>query len=222
LPSLFFTIIDLGDNKACTLFCFILKELDKMDLRKRLREETKSLHDKSEQTFLFKKILLQEITLSDYQLLIQKFYGFITPCEALIDSLPCKSVIKKRKKKPWLEQDLHALKISNNHDTNLSICLDLPCLSEYEQVLGYLYVMEGATLGGQIITKMLKTQLQITLDQGGRFFHGYGDKTKIMWNDFCLNLCSINLLEQQNKIINSASDTFNRLHEWMENTTLSA
>lgn len=187
-----------------------------MDLRKRLQEETKSLHDNIEQTFLLKKILQQEITLSDYHLLIQKFYGFIRPCEALIDSLPCSSVIKYRKKKPWLEQDLLSLNRSNHQDTTLPMCIDLPVLSEYEQVLGYLYVMEGATLGGQIITKMLKMQLRITLDQGGRFFHGYGDKTKIMWNHFCLDLCGINYIEQQNKIIHSASDTFKRLHEWLE------
>lgn len=187
-----------------------------MDLRKRLQEETKSLHDKIEQTFLLKKILLQEITLIDYQLLIQKFYGFITPCEALIDSLLCNSVLKNRKKKLWLEQDLLALRLSDHKDTKLSICLDLPCLSEYEQVLGYLYVMEGATFGGQVITKMLKTHLQITEDQGGRYFHGYGDKTKIMWNDFCLHLSSIHYIDQQNKIIHSARDTFKRLHEWME------
>lgn len=187
-----------------------------MDLRKRLQEETKSLHDEIEQSPLLKKIPQREITLSDYQLLIQKFYGFITPCEDLIDSLTCKSIIENRKKKPWLEQDLHALKISNNNDVKLSLCLDLPALSEYEQVLGYLYVMEGSTLGGQVITKMLKSQLQITLDQGCRYFHGYGDKTKIMWNDFCLDLCSITSIEQQNKIIQSAIDTFKRLHEWME------
>lgn len=192
-----------------------------MDLRKRLQEETKSLHGKIEQTFLLKKILLQEITLSDYQLLIQKFYGFIRPCEAWIDTLACKSVIKTRKKKPWLEQDLRALKISNK-DANLLICINLPVLSEYEQVLGYLYVMEGATLGGQVITKMLKTQLQITEDKGGRFFHGYGDKTKIRWNDFCLDLLNINHIEQQNKIIHSARDTFKRLHEWMDCRTLTA
>lgn len=190
-----------------------------MDLRKRLQEETKSLHDKIEQTFLLKSIILQEITLSDYQLLIKKFYGFTAPCEALIDSLTCNVLINNRKKKPWLEQDLLALKIFNDNDTKLPICLDLPVLSEYEQVLGYLYVMEGATLGGQVITKLLKNQLPITLDQGGRFFYGYGDETKLMWDDFCRNLYSINDIEQQNKVVHSASDTFNRLHKWMESKT---
>jgi heme oxygenase len=196
-------------------------ELVEMNLRKRLQDETKSLHEKIEQTFLLKKILLQKITLNDYHLLIQKFYGFITPCEALIDSLTCKSVITNRRKKTWLDQDLKALKISKNNDT-FPMCIDLPALYYYEQVLGYLYVIEGATLGGQVITKMLKTQLHITPDKGGRFFHGYGDKTKIMWNDFCLDLCTINHIELQNKIIQSASDTFKRLHEWMKSRDINS
>lgn len=187
-----------------------------MDLRKQLQEETKSLHDNIEQTFLLKKILRQEITLSDYQLLIQKFYGFIRPCEVLIDSLTCKSVIKNRKKTPWLEQDSQALKLSNNNDPELSMCLYLPVLSNYEEALGYLYVIEGSTLGGQIISKILKTQLQITMNQGGRFFYGYGDQTKAMWNNFCLELYRINPIEQKNKIIHSAIQTFTQLHEWLE------
>lgn len=190
-----------------------------MDLRQRLKDETTNLHDKIEQTFLFKKILQQEITLSDYQLLIQKIYGFITPCEAIIDSLTCKSVIENRKKTPWLEHDLHTLKILTAGDDELLRCLDLPILSEPEHVLGYLYVIEGATLGGQVITKMLKIQLQITVDKGGRFFHGYGDKTKMMWNKFCSHLCSINDVKQQNMIIHAAINTFDRLYEWMENRT---
>ena len=185
-----------------------------MDLRQQLKEETKSLHDKIEQTFLLKKIPLQELTRNDYRLIIKKFYGFIAPCEARIDSLPCRSLLAARRKKPWLEQDLQALKISKNHIMRLK-CRDLPVLSEYEQVLGYLYVMEGATLGGQVITKMIQADLQISLDQGGRFFQGYGDKTKMMWDHFCSTLADIKSVEQKNKIINSASDTFKRLHDWM-------
>lgn len=182
-----------------------------MDLRERLKKETKSLHDKIEQTYLLKKILQHEITFNDYKCLIKKFYAFITPCEDLINSLECRSIIENRKKIPWLEEDLHLLKMDNKFPK----CIDLPVLSEHEDVLGYLYVMEGATLGGQIISKMLKTQLQITQDNGGRYFNGYGDGTEKMWNEFCSCLSSIKDIQQQNKIILSASNTFNQLYKWM-------
>ena len=201
---------------AWVLFYPFLMELELMDLRNRLKEETQSLHDNIEQTFLFKKILQHEITLSDYQRLIKKFYGFIIPCEELIDSLTNKYKLNARKKTPWLIQDLSALKIPTNNDSNLPKCTDLPELCEHEHVLGYLYVMEGATLGGQIITKMLNTQLALTQDSGVRFFYGYGHKTKSMWNDFCSQLSNISDTEQQNMIIHSASSTFIRLSKWMQ------
>ncbi|MBA2709832.1 MAG: biliverdin-producing heme oxygenase [Tatlockia sp.] len=82
--------------------------------------------------------------------------------------------------------------------------------------MGYLYVIEGATLGGQIIIKMIETQLQLTKNLGGRFFYGYGDKTKVMWDKFCINLNEIDSIEQQNIIITSANDTFKKLHKWLE------
>lgn len=192
-----------------------------MDLRKRIKDETRSLHEKIEKTYLFNKIMQKKITLCEYQLLIKVLYGFIAPCEDLIDSLKSRSVIKNRKKKILLEQDINALKISENCDVALPKCADLPVLSEHEYVLGYLYVMEGATLGGQIIAKMLKNQLQVTPDHGGRFFYGYGDETKMMWGEFCSFLCRIHSNEQQNKIIHSARSTFKKLYKWMENRSLS-
>lgn len=191
-----------------------------MDLRTQLKEETKSLHNKIEQTNLLKKIIQNELTPNDYQRLIKKFHGFITPCEDLISTLKCKSIIENRKKKPWLDQDLCALKISTLDDTTPQKCLELPVLLDYEHVLGYLYVIEGATLGGQIISKMLKTQLQITKDQGGRFFYGYGNETKKMWDEYCSLLHNISNAEHKSKIIASARNTYNLLHNWMEEESI--
>jgi hypothetical protein len=82
-----------------------------MDLRQRLKIETKTLHDQIEQTFLLKEILLEQITLYDYQLLIQTFYESMAPCEVMIDSLLCKPCIENKKKMPWLAQHLHTLKV---------------------------------------------------------------------------------------------------------------
>lgn len=190
-----------------------------MDLQHRLKKETKDLHDKMEQSFFFEKILLQKLSLHDYQWLMQRFYDFITPCETRITDLPYRSFITNRKKHHWIEQDLQALKISKNVYSKSSRCSKLPNLSGREHVLGYLYVMERTTLGGRVITKMLKNHLKITLDNGGRFFHGYGEGTRMMWNNFCLNLRVISDVEQQNRVIQSARETFHLLYEWMESRT---
>lgn len=191
-----------------------------MELRQRLKDETASLHDKIEHAFLLEKILRQEITLSDYQQLIRKFYGFISPCEALIQLLPCQSLIGNRNKTPWLTQDLHTQPSFDIDKAELAQGVDLPALTDTDQVLGYLYVMEGATLGGQVIAKRLKIQLHITPENGGRYFHGYGHETKEMWAQMCLILSGIDDIKRQNKVVTSAKDTFILFHRWIEKKTL--
>lgn len=119
-----------------------------------------------------------------------------------------------------LENDLCALNFSNTQIAELPACSDLPVLFQHEHVLGYLYVMEGATLGGQVITKMLRAQLQITLDNGGCYFHGYGRETKKMWDVFCATLDSVEYGEKQDLIVSSACETFGKLNQWLENTEL--
>lgn len=185
-----------------------------MDFHPQLRKETKFLHDQIEQSPLLKKIIDQKISLEEYRFLIKKFYNFIAPCEALINALPCKPIIAGREKTVLLEEDLRALGVIDHVYSEKSWC-SLPQLSEREHVLGYLYVMEGSTLGGQIITQMLQTQLHISVDQGGKFFYGYGKKTKMMWNNFCRDLNNVSDIALQDKIIQSARLTYNTLNEWL-------
>ena len=190
-----------------------------MDLRQRLKTETAPLHDKIEQSFLLKKIIQQKMTREEYPLLIKQFYGFIKPCESLINSLPCKAILNNREKTAFLEQDLQVLGVPKNNLSSLPQCKRIPTLTEHEHVLGYLYVMEGATLGGQVIGGILKNQLQITPHHGGKFFNSYGNNTKNMWHIFCHHLRSITDPEQQNTIFASACLTYSTLSHWLENFT---
>jgi heme oxygenase (biliverdin-IX-beta and delta-forming) len=186
-----------------------------ISLRQRLQMETRTFHDQMEQSSLFKKISLKQITYDEYRLLLTNFYRFIVPCEAIITSLPCKAVIEQREKKGLLEEDLEALGVVESTYLTLPRCSHLPRLSQPEEVLGYLYVMEGATLGGQVITRLLQKQLPITTDHGGKFFFGYGKRTKEMWNNFCVILNNVNDSTQQ-QVITSACLTYATLYQWME------
>jgi len=51
---------------------------------------------------------------------------------------------------------------------------DIPEINDHLQVFGALYVMEGSTLGGQIISQMIARQLGIQ-DKGISFFQNYGN-----------------------------------------------
>jgi len=86
--------------------------------------------------------------------------------------------------------------------------------------LGALYVIEGSTLGGTIISKMIKQQLAIPDNKGLSFFNGYGSETEKMWQDFKLFLDRPLKPAEEAVVIRSANDTFNKFGQWFDNRPL--
>jgi heme oxygenase len=59
------------------------------------------------------------------------------------------------------------------------------------EAIGCLYVIEGSTLGGQIILHSVQKSLNLDAGGGVKFFHGYGARTPGMWKSFISALDSI-------------------------------
>ena len=59
----------------------------------------------------------------------------------------------------------------------------VPEWSRRAAAIGALYVLEGATLGGQVISRHLKS-LGLEPGQGASFFNAYGPRTGDMWKAF--------------------------------------
>ena len=89
----------------------------------------------------------------------------------------------------------------------------LPEISGHAAALGAMYVIEGSTLGGQIICNMLKKQLKI--EDGLSFFSGYGEQTIPMWKRFQAVL-DLPGSQQGDKIIEAANDTFGKFEVWFD------
>ena len=66
----------------------------------------------------------------------------------------------------------------------IEIFSDLPSLDSKERIFGSLYVIEGSTLGGQVISRHLKQQFDLDETNGAAFFSGYGKETGKMWNGY--------------------------------------
>jgi heme oxygenase len=81
-------------------------------------------------------------------------------------------------------------------------------------------VLEGATLGGQIIAKVLQERLGLTNQYGARYFNGYGPNTMKMWVAFCHQLNQVNAL-QERQVVASASMTYMTLIDWMNQEWIS-
>lgn len=54
--------------------------------------------------------------------------------------------------------------------------------------LGYMYVIEGSTLGGRVILKHVQEKLKLDEHRGASFFAGYGSETGVKWKNFLSNL----------------------------------
>jgi heme oxygenase (biliverdin-IX-beta and delta-forming) len=123
----------------------------------------------------------------------------------------------RRLKVPLLVEDLHSL----GRDAGTT-CLahqgDLPDTSTPSRVLGCLYVLEGASLGGQIIRRHIEARLDLAPERGLAFFGGYGEETAAMWRQFSRYLENYAAaLDQsgEDEIIDGARQVFTKLGDWL-------
>ena len=123
-----------------------------------------------------------------YVALLKRFFTLYEPLEKeLGKAADWQSLgwnFEARRKTLWLETDLRALGLEDEELRKLPFCADMPTLHGDAQAIGCLYVVEGATLGGQLISRLLEQSLQIAPDQGGRFFAGYQNQTGAKWKEF--------------------------------------
>ena len=141
----------------------------------RLRAETSQNHSAIESQM---PVLDPSMSLDTYRQLLTRFWGYYAPLEEMLhkeiefywsDKSDKEYICSERAKVPKLERDLKTLGESCE---SLEFCTSLPTLISPAQVLGCLYVIEGATLGGQIISKHLLANLGLSSDSGAAFFNG--------------------------------------------------
>jgi heme oxygenase (biliverdin-IX-beta and delta-forming) len=180
----------------------------------KLKQSTHIHHERASKSI---DILHDHLSIEEYRDILQKLWGFYHPLEALIANRiewPLSLLnFDRRKKIPLLEYDLHIL----GSPSVLPICTELPELIDFAHVLGCLYVLEGATLGGQIIAGHIRQRLGLDQTNGCSYFCSYGTETNDMWNAFCHILAthaSDSTIE--NQILQTAHATFVKFNVWLE------
>jgi heme oxygenase len=183
----------------------------------RLREETRSAHERLE---IHIDLLERPWSMSFYQRLLEKFYGFYDVVEpATFQHSQWQQVgiePHQRLKTPLLVRDLQFLGLSSGAIGNLPRCERAPVAPTFAEALGCAYVLEGSTLGGQIITRHLRRELGLEAERGSAFFVSYGSEVGPMWRQFVEVLNTYPLTEtQQNDLVQSACDTFRTFDDWL-------
>jgi len=154
-----------------------------------------------------------------YRRLLQAYYGFYEPMEAaLYDSglIPDGFDTSLRVKTPTLLHDLYALGLTDDAITALPRCSSLPLFETHAACLGALYVLEGATLGGQVLRREMAQRLGIDAEHGGAFLNVYGAETGRRWKDF-LDYLSRQPLDAHAKqrAVQAACSTFSGFEHWL-------
>jgi heme oxygenase (biliverdin-IX-beta and delta-forming) len=183
----------------------------------RLKLETRSEHDAVERVL---DLMDSSLTREGYRQRLEQFYGFYAPLEEALQahveailSLDARLALSTRLGKArHLRQDLRYLGVMTE---DMPLCRDLPPLDTQAGLLGCLYVLEGATLGGRIITQHVRATLGVTAATGGLFFEGYGDATGKMWQSMRQLLVSgAPDARTENAMVTNATTTFACLRRW--------
>lgn len=178
-----------------------------------LRAGTHTLHVALEKRLPF---FSDRLDLERYTQLLAAYYGFYQALESnlLACELPEGFELSTRLKTPALQQDLHAL---NVRIEALPLCDNLPPLNNPASVLGVLYVLEGATLGGNVLRKHVSEQLGLDADNGCAFLYVYGEATGKQWKAFLDYLGSVSLdAPAQALAVHAACSTFSCFEQWLE------
>lgn len=183
-----------------------------------LKERTKDLHKRTEQAVnLFSRLSSTE----SYTHLISRLYGFYSPIEGQLTQIIGDHIpdlrMQERLKLPSLTADLRALGRSAEQISATPQCPRIPQLESVPDAMGCLYVLEGSTLGGQIIRREAESRLGLNPESGCRFYTGYGNRTGDMWRVFCsqVDRYADEHPAAREQITAAAEETFRRFGEWV-------
>jgi heme oxygenase (biliverdin-IX-beta and delta-forming) len=162
-------------------------------------------------------LMRDDFSLEDYKNLLKRFYVFYKSFdEKLRESLkenPFDFYGEERFNTPRLIADLKSLEMSDGEISEIGTFDDLPALDSIEKTFGSLYVIEGSTLGGQVISRHLKEKFGFDESSGAAFFSGYGKDTGKMWNGFREAITEFADGDGVNReeIIKAANETFEKI-----------
>ena len=188
-----------------------------MDLLLRLREATRPQHDSLE---LRLNVLRPDLTRREYEVLLGRFLGYYSPLEDNLGRAVRWEVLgfdfDARRKADLLLRDLRSLGASEARTGSLPRCDDLPELSDLPAAIGCLYVLEGATLGGQVVARHAAPLLRLDRSHGCAFFLAYGEEVGRRWRafgDFAREHVASE--PEASRAVRAARETFETLERWL-------
>ncbi len=198
-----------------------------LSLLQRLKTETRPHHERTESAV---RLMDADLTPGAYQRHLEALHGFYVPLEAELSARRFEAVpalrAHERWKVPLLEADLRALGHDDASLARLPRCPGLPPLPGLPEALGCFYVLEGSTLGGQLILRHLRRHFAGVPVGPFAFFSAYGEEVGPMWRAFGQALTETSARASSGdfdaRVVKGAQDTFDTFGAWLRRETANA
>jgi heme oxygenase (biliverdin-IX-beta and delta-forming) len=200
---------------------FIPAEEKNSSVMSLLKSETAAVHRQLERNRFLFRLFQTDFSIQEYRQLLCKFYGFFSAIEPLIFTnlnAVANQALAHRTKSELIVMDLSLLEMDETNFKTISKCEELPLLNSFARQMGALYVLEGSTLGGRIISKRLKDQFGETIVNKMNYYQSYGENLILEWTSF-QNFMAEHFDDKEDEIsevVNAAIETFLCLDSWLE------
>lgn len=184
--------------------------------RRQLRSATQDLHDSLEQKL---DLLRPNLDLRNYRQLLECTYGYYEPVEEQLtkaaENQPWANEVISRCKSSALQADLRWLGVKQQTIADLPRATQLPLTLSLADVLGVMYVLEGASLGGKVLAKHFQNRWGLSKNSGATFFNFYGPELLQNWDRY-INWLEASLSEADlPRAIATARATFETMSTWL-------
>jgi heme oxygenase len=180
-----------------------------------IRNATRDRHGRLEAMPSQMRLLRDDYRVAEYRSLLQRLYGFYDPLQSLLRTYAHTVAWHERiaQRTLLLERDLHKLGTTPADLQDLARCEALPAVDTPDRALGCAYVLEGATLGGRVISKHLARVFRDRADAPYSFFSGDGERTAERFREWCATLDATAADGQD--VCRSACATFDAVSAWL-------
>jgi heme oxygenase len=184
----------------------------------RLHTATRAMHTDADADF--DVLFGEQTTQGDYLLFLTRQYGFEAPLEAALATTPNLDLmidLYERQKSQLLAQDLLAVGVHPNALAAMPQCLRVPQFRGAAEALGWMYVIERATLAHAVIRRHLTTRLPKAMREASSYLQAYAGNIGSRWREFG------NVLDDvarhpaiADRIVSAALDAFRTQRRWTQ------